>query len=247
MAFPNKEIMYAVRAQLAIDLNCSADDFDREGYVFCEARENPGRRPFPRGKRHFEMLTMGGAVIVSATSDILPYLREQLQGKSYWEAFDMPFVYGTGHYFMPDYPNPLSVPDGVEITVADKSNITALYRYEGFTNALQYDANHSRPDALAVVARINGDIAGIAGASADCDMLWQIGIDVLPEHRNHGIAAVLTNRLAIEILTRGKVPYYGTASSNLASQSVAHRAGFKPAWVCAYRGLFDGVLTEASG
>ncbi|MDR2649448.1 MAG: hypothetical protein LBB94_06995 [Clostridiales bacterium] len=61
-------------------------------------------------------------------------------------------------------------------------------------------------------------------------MMWQIGIDVLPEYRHLGIAAVLTNRLTIEILERGKIPYYGTAQRNIASQRVAHRAGLRPAW-----------------
>jgi len=61
-----KEIISAVRTQ-ATDLNCSYNDFDREGIIFCEAKENLGRRPFPRNERHFEMLTMGKSVIVSAT------------------------------------------------------------------------------------------------------------------------------------------------------------------------------------
>jgi len=32
------------------------------------SRDNPGRRPFPRSERHFEMLTMGYAVVVSSLS-----------------------------------------------------------------------------------------------------------------------------------------------------------------------------------
>ena len=87
----SSEMLCIVQSQLATDLNCSADDFSRDGIVFCEAKENPGRRPFPRGERHIEMYTMGNAVIVSATPDILPFLREQLDGKSREEAFDMPF------------------------------------------------------------------------------------------------------------------------------------------------------------
>jgi predicted GNAT family acetyltransferase len=87
----------------------------------------------------------------------------------------------------------------------------------------------------------------MAGASADCAELWQIGIDVLPEYRGKGIAAALVSKLAIEILKRGKVPYYGTSPCNIASQSVAHRAGFKPAWACAFGGKFGDVVTAASG
>jgi predicted GNAT family acetyltransferase len=89
------------------------------------------------------------------------------------------------------------------------------------------------------VAYADGAVAGMAGASDDCEMMWQIGINVLPEYRNRGIAAALTNRLAMGILERGKIPYYGAAASNIASLRVAHRAGFRPAWACVYRGRFD--------
>jgi len=37
----------------------------------------------------------------------------------------------------------------------------------------------------------------MAGASADCEMMWQIGVDVKSEYRNRGVASVLTNKLVI--------------------------------------------------
>ena len=243
----NKEILQITQSQLSLDLNCTPSDFNKEGIIFCEAKDNPGRRPFPREKRHFDMLTMGKSVIVSATKDILPYLKEQLNKKSRDDAFCMPFVYGSGIYFLPDLSNPLPIPEGLDFEFTEGKDIHKLYSLEGFHNAMQYDTNHIRPDILALSAKKDGKIIGIAGSSNDCKMLWQIGIDVLPEHRNGGIAAALTNRLALEILSRGKVPYYGTASSNVASQRVAFRAGFKPAWLCIYRGIFDGVLTSPTG
>ena len=53
----------------------------------------------------------------------------------------------------------------------------------------------------------DGDkLTGLAGCSADCDMMWQIGVDLLPECQRRGIAAGLTSRLAIEKLEAGKVP-----------------------------------------
>ena len=245
------EIISETRRQLAIDLNCAPGDFDRDGFVFCEAKDNPGRRPFPRGERHFEMLTMGGAVIISATPDIQSFIRERLSGeldkKSRADAFSMPFVRGHGIYYLPDGPRPLPPPDGIAFDLVEQPEIAALYALDGFHNALSYDINALRPDVLAVIARKDGVVAGVAGVSADCEMLWQVGIDVLPEYRRFGIAAALTNQLTLEILRRGKIPYYGTGVSKVASQRVAHRAGYRVAWVCAYKGVFDGMMTAATG
>ena len=240
-----KKMLRIVKTQLATDLNCSPSDFNRDGIVFCEAKENPGRRPFPRGERHIEMYTMGSAVIVSATPDILPYLREQLDGKNRDEAFDVPFIFGQGICHLPDIENlaPITAPDGVEIVTVAQPDIPNLYVHKGFYYALWYEP-HIRPETLVTVAYVDGVVAGMAGTSDDCEMMWQIGINVLPKYRKRGIAAALTNRLAIEILERGKIPYYGAATSNIASQRVAHRAGFRPAWACIYRGRFDDVLTE---
>ena len=250
MKLTKDKIWSAVRKQLAIDLNCSADSFDGDGFVFCKAKENPGRRPFPRGERHFEMLTMGSAVIVSATPDILQCVREQLNGKNRDDAFNMPFVHGLGYYYLPDNPTPLPILDEVEVKCIERNDILKLYNIyqrSDFPNSIQYEINHPRPDVLAMLAMIDGRVVGMAGASADCEMMWQIGVDVKSEYRNRGIASVLTNRLAIEVLERKKVPYYATAPGNVASQRVAIQAGFKPAWTCVYRGRFDGALTSPTG
>ena len=56
-------------------------------------------------------------------------------------------------------------------------------------------------------------------------------MDVLPEYRRQGIASALTSRLALEILRRGKVPFYCAAWSNLRSVRNAIASGFRPAWV----------------
>jgi len=251
MKLSKKEMEAEVVSQLAIDLNCSPRDFEREGIVFCEAKKNPDRRPFPRGERHFEMLTMGKAVIVCATKDLLPFLKTQLDGKERDEAFSMPFIHGQGIFYLPDDPPPLEFPGGFEYEFVEQKNIFPLYSLEGFGHAIVSsgkapDEKPLRPDVLVMLAKKDGRVAAMAGASIDCKTLWQIGIDVLPEYRKLGLAAALTNRLAIEILKRGKVPYYGTGASNIPSQRTAHRAGLRPAWYCTWRGRFDGILTEPS-
>lgn len=92
------------------------------------------------------------------------------------------------------------------------------------------------PDMLAVAAFKDGRILGMAGASADSPHMWQIGINVLPEARGQGIAAMLVRLLTNDVLAAGRLPFYGTSIAHLASQRVALSAGFKPAWfelVCA--------------
>lgn len=86
-------------------------------------------------------------------------------------------------------------------------------------------------DVLGVGAYHDEKLIGLAACSADCDIMWQIGVDVLPEYRRKGIAAALTSRLAIEILERGKVPFYCCAWSNLKSARNAIKSGFRPAWI----------------
>ena len=61
--------------------------------------------------------------------------------------------------------------------------------------------------------------------------MYQIGVDVLPEYRRQGLASTLTSRLALEILSLGKMPFYCAAWCNIPSVGNAIRSGFRPAWV----------------
>ena len=92
-------------------------------------------------------------------------------------------------------------------------------------------ADRKELDVLGVGAYDGEKLVGLAACSADCDNMWQIGVDVLPEYRRMGIASSLTSNLAIEIIERGKVPFYCCAWSNLKSVKNALRSGFVPGWV----------------
>ena len=93
-----------------------------------------------------------------------------------------------------------------------------------------YGFCETAPDVLGVAAAKDGAILGMAGASADSPLMWQIGINVLPEARGQGVAAMLVSLLRNDVLQEGRLPYYGTSISHLESQRVALRAGFLPAW-----------------
>ena len=98
-----------------------------------------------------------------------------------------------------------------------------------FDEAFCFD--EKSPDMLGVAAISDGKIIGMAGASADSPLFWQIGINVEKEAECRHIASTLVTILKEEIEKLGKVPYYGTSMSNLASQRAAVNAGFRVAWV----------------
>lgn len=76
-----------------------------------------------------------------------------------------------------------------------------------------------------------GKIIGVAGASNDCDSMWQVGIDVIQNYRMMGVGTTLIKVLTDEIVKLGKVPFYGTSWSNIASKNNAIKSGYKPAWI----------------
>src|SRR5437763_17192779 len=82
---------------------------------------------------------------------------------------------------------PAEPPAGIAVEVVDGLAVADLYRHEGFRHALSYLTGSPRPDMLAAVARRGDDVVGVAGASADCDELWQIGVDVLVGERGRGV------------------------------------------------------------
>ena len=131
-------------------------------------------------------------------------------------------------YFLPDleYLKPLEC--NYELRVLHPDDFQSLYVPQ-WSNALC--KVRKELDILGVGAYDNGTLIGLAACSADCEDMYQIGVDVLPEYRRNGIAAALTSRLALEILALGKVPFYCAAWSNLKSVRNAIKSGFRPAWV----------------
>lgn len=131
-------------------------------------------------------------------------------------------------YFLPDVTALREIPCEYPTRVLTAADFTDLYLPQ-WSNALC--EARKELDVLGVGAYDGNRLIGLAGCSADCETMWQIGIDVLPEYRRKGIASALTSKLALEILARGKVPFYCAAWSNIPSVRNAIRSGFRPAWV----------------
>ena len=131
-------------------------------------------------------------------------------------------------YFLPEMDSIKSLACKYETKVLESDEFSEYYSSE-WSNALC--EKRKQLDVLAVGAFDSGKLIGLAGCSADCDTMWQIGVDVLPEYRKQGIASSLTSQLAVEILNRNVVPFYCCAWSNIKSVRNAIKSGFRPAWV----------------
>jgi hypothetical protein len=243
------EMLSIVKNQLAIDLNCTVGDLDgeKDSFIFVEAKDNPSRRPFLRGEQFFEMLTMGKAIIVSATPARLKYAKEQLTGKSRDEAYAMPFIADYTMNYLPDLERINSIPTPISFTyeTIEKADIPKLYELTNiasFKNAIQQNRNHPIQSNLVMLAKQGDIIIAMASSYILSSKMWSIGIDVLPEYRNNGLAVYLVNALTLEILNRNIVPVYATSACNIASQKVGYRAGYMPAWMSDNKLRFEGEL-----
>ena len=131
-------------------------------------------------------------------------------------------------YYLPELDRLKPLSCKYQVRLLEAADFAPLYTPE-WSNALCRERREL--DVLGIGAYDGGRLVGLAGCSADCETMWQIGVDVLPEYRRNGIASALTSRLAAEILERGKIPFYCSAWSNLRSVRNAFKSGFLPAWV----------------
>lgn len=86
-------------------------------------------------------------------------------------------------YWLPDPSRIPNLPCPYETRLLGPADFAPLYRPE-WSNALCEKRKHL--DELGVGAYDRGKLVGLAGCSADCAGMWQIGIDVLPEYRLAG-------------------------------------------------------------
>ena len=238
----NQEILKIAMAQSARDLSADARDFEKGENVVVTSRESDGARRYFKLPFSCQLVSYGNNVVASVS----PKFREIAE--NYINKYPVEHLFETPHlhvlnealmekgqkicfmaeYFLPDVDVLRPLDCSYELRILTGEDFADLYLPE-WSNALCKDRKHL--DVLGVGAYDNGKLIGLAGCSADCDTMWQIGIDVLPEYRRQGIASALTSRLAVEILNRGKVPFYCAAWCNVKSVRNALRSGFHPAWV----------------
>src|SRR5215218_1266029 len=236
----------AVRRVLAADLACPESALLDDGVLVTPFEQRPGRRAYPRPTKPLTIATMGAGVVVSCHPERIDWLRRALGTRSRDEIFAVSTVAELAAHVgrdgqvlhgrainsvcSPDTFRPPFEPAGVTIDLVEGADVVQLYRHPGFDNALSYRPDDPRPDVAAAVASDGSAILGIAGMSADSEILWQIGIDVIPSARGAGLGRALVGRLTELAFRLGKIPYYAVAVSNIRSNALAVGLGYWPAW-----------------
>lgn len=238
----NSEISAVAMCQSAYDSGCSPSDFLKKENVVVISKENPNARRYLKLPFECDLTTYGGNIVASVSEELRDDVTEYINKYDRCHCFETPNLHFLmnklrprgldicfmAEYFLPDM-NVFKVLDcDYEVRILQKEDFAEYYLPE-WSNALCED--RKQLDSLAAGAFKGDKLIGLAGASADCDTMWQIGVDVLPEYRKQGIASALTSRLAAEIMNLGKVPFYCCAWSNIASARNAVKSGFRPAWV----------------
>ena len=238
----NQDILQIALQQSAYDCNCNPEDFLSNENIITISRKHPLARKYIPLPLQCDLVSYGSNVVAQTSEELRPLVEAYLNKYPVEHCFETPHIhaldemlapYGLkvcfmAEYFLPDVSRLKETDCGYTLRVLQPEDFQHLYTPQ-WSNALC--ENRKELDVLAVGAYDQEKLIGLAGCSADCETMYQIGIDVLPEYRRHGIATALTVRLAREIMKLGKVPIYCAAWCNLKSVKNAIKAGFSPAWV----------------
>ena len=238
----NKQIYETAKMQSAIDLNCHKDDFDKDYNVIVASESSPAARKYLELPFACNLVSYGNNIVASIDLKYEKIVREYIDKYKIEHCFETPNMHVINdafskdglrvcfmaEYFLPDMDILTKLPCLYETRVLTQTEFTDLYN-EKWSNALS--EKRKELDVLGVGAYDGEELVGLAACSADCDTMWQIGVDVLPEYRRKGVASALTSRLALEILKKDKVPFYCCEWSNMKSARNAIKSGFRPDWV----------------
>lgn len=237
----NLEIFNIAMIQSAIDLNCRPEDFLKSEHVIVKAELGNKAKKYYREPIACNLVSYGNNIVASVKEEYRGLIEEYIGKFEFYHCFETPHMHWLNErlgalgqkvcfmaeYFLPDMDKLHAAPCKYETKLLRQKDFKNLYIPQ-WSNALC--GARKKLDVMGIGAYAGKQLIGLAGCSADCELMWQIGVDVLPEYRRQGIAASLTGNLAMEILKRGKVPFYCCAWSNVRSARTAIKCGFIPGW-----------------
>lgn len=240
--YTNQDILQIAMKQSALDINCDPADFLKSENVVVRSGVGPLARKYYKEPIACNLVSYGNNLVASVRDEYKELVEEYIGKFEFYHCFETPNMHWLdsrmseagqkicfmAEYFLPDMKRLERLSCGYEMKILGHKDFTDLYLPE-WSNALCEDRKEL--DVLGMGAYDGDKLIGLADCSADCDIMWQIGVDVLPEYRRQGIASALTSNLAAEILERERIPFYCCAWSNIRSAKNAVKSGFVPAWV----------------
>lgn len=234
------EMMKTDMQQSAEDMSCDKEDFMKDRNVVVPIGLGNGARKYLIEPITCNLISYGNNIVAVTCDETTDLVGEYLNRYGNYHCFETPNMHWLnerlverGHkicfmaeYFLPERIPDLSCPYTLRILKKDE---LLLLDFDHWENAISKERIHLQK--LGVGAYDGNKLIGVAACTADCDVMWQIGVDVLPEYRKQGVASALTSRLAGEIVKQGKVPFYCCAWSNIGSLRNALKSGFVPSWV----------------
>ncbi len=238
----NARFTQIARQQSAREMNCRPEDFDKEYGIITDALQSESARKYYTQPMPCNLVSYGNNVVASVQPTYRERVHSFLEKFEFYHCFEAPGIHHLdamlrvydlrscfmAEYWLPDATKLRRLPCRYRTKILTKEDFAGLYLPE-WSNALC--KSRKELDILGIGAYDGQKLIALAACSADCDTMWQIGVDVLPAYRRQGIASALTSRLALEILRRGKLPFYCCAWSNIPSAKNALKSGFMPAWV----------------
>lgn len=238
----NEKVWEIALRQSAYDCNCDPGDFLSGEPKVVRSVVHPEARKYLPLPFACDLVSYGSNVVAQTNEALAPVVEGYLRKYPAEHCFETPHMQALNdllkphglavcfmaEYFLPDVTKMELQSCPYELRVLHPEDFGNLYLPE-WSNALC--EKRKELDVLCVGAYDGERLVGLAGCSADCRDMYQIGVDVLPAYRRQGIAAAMTSRLAHEILKLDKVPFYCAAWCNLKSVRNAIKCGFRPAWV----------------
>lgn len=205
MNMTNRDILEIAMQQSAIDANCNPEDFKKNENVIVASAKHPGARKYLQLPLACNLISYGSNIVASIDMQYKEIVEQYINKYQAEHCFETPnmHVINDGfkkfgmqvcfmaEYFLPDIDEIPDVKCEYELRLLEQADFQNLYLPQ-WSNALC--ADRKQLDVLGVGAYKNNQLIGLAGCSADCDTMWQIGVDVLPEVRRQGIAAALTGQ-----------------------------------------------------
>ena len=194
----NEEILQAALRQSAIDANCSPDDFLRESPVIVESKPNDCARKYLDLPLACDLISYGNNIVASIQPQYRDIVAAYIQKYPVEHCFETPNMHVLNdaflpynmqvcfmaEYFLPDVRKLAPLQCGLQTRLLHQEDFAALYLPQ-WENALCEKRKHL--DVLGVGAYDDdGQLVGLAACSADCESMWQIGVDVLPRMAAQG-------------------------------------------------------------